>query len=115
MEARSHSDPPHPLPSFLADRVRRITPRSSPGLRGVALAGRRGLLRGGRPLRRRSGGRRPTAELAALLGRRRVLRPAVAGPARLLPAPVRLVHRRPRAALGLLLRHPAALVALLDV
>src|SRR5688572_2775067 len=86
-------------------------PRSVP----VARAGLGGLARGGgaRGLRARCRG--AAALVAGALVDRAVVAAPVSPAAGLLPAVVDLVHRRPGAALGLVVGHAAALVALLDV
>ena len=62
-----------------------------------------------------SGRVKPTTFLAALAHRLVILGLAVSAAAGLLPAVVDLVHRRPRAALGFVVRKPACFVALFDV
>jgi hypothetical protein len=56
-----------------------------------------------------------TADAAAFALRAMVFRPTAAGTALLFPAVRCLVYRRPRAALGLLLRCPTVFVAFFDV
>src|SRR4051794_6008088 len=87
---------------------------SGVGVRGVALACRRRLLRGRRPLCRSARGRGLAAELAALV-RGGMTGRFAATRAGFLAAPVVLVDGRPGAALGLLLGDAALLVALGDM
>src|SRR5437899_7503027 len=74
-----------------------------------------GLARRGGAFRRRARGRGGAALAAALARGRLVQRVPAPGAAFLLPATGHLVDRRPGPVLGLLVRHAALLVTLLDV